>query len=404
MQNATGQLICWRDFVRLNSPAAGATRDRGLVLKGMPGSKVAVQCLDGTRAIENARDVRVADRSNFFPGMVVASASDRGGQLGVVTGAAVELDLVRLGRDDAAEVARGVSPAELRRVREFCPGDYVVSGPWLGRVFEVSLDVDVVFDGGASVCRVTAAGGKLRPVKVEPSNRYNDSVFFPGQRVRGSSSVFEDARWLKGYWKRRYRKGTVSKVETAAVLVYWVASSQLGAKRSVVQASTAPAHQQSPRDLTFFRAGNYFTGFWGVGDRCFFRAPCRRGVHPAGDVGAANRPELAAAGGQAHAATRKPEPRRVRAAAVVRRRNAHDGRRAVAGRDAAVPGSVGVSPSQRATEQPRLLPGPARRQQDVFAWRRRVFWCRHKPQLHGTRPCACRGKRRRQNAPTTMRR
>uniref|UniRef100_K3ZDY3 Uncharacterized protein n=1 Tax=Setaria italica TaxID=4555 RepID=K3ZDY3_SETIT len=287
MQDKAGQFICWLDLVRLNSPAAGSNRDRGLVLKGMPGPKVVVQCLDGTEVTVNARNVRVADRSYFCPGMVVASASDRGGQLGVVTGAAVELDLVRLDGEDAAAtlVARGVSPAELRRVSEFCLGDYVVSGPWLGRVFEVSLDVDVLFDDG-TVCRVTTADGKLWPVGEGSSKRYTN-VFYPGQRVGGRSSVFKAARWLKGYWKPSDGEGTVSKVETASVLVYWVASSQLGAERSVVQASSTPAHQQSPRDLTFFRAGDdVLARFWGVGDRCFFRAPCRRRVLPAGDVGA----------------------------------------------------------------------------------------------------------------------
>ncbi|RCV18764.1 hypothetical protein SETIT_3G329200v2 [Setaria italica] len=108
------------------------------------------------------------------------------------------------------------------------------------------------------------------------------------QSTRGTGrDAVAAARWLKGYWKPSDGEGTVSKVETASVLVYWVASSQLGAERSVVQASSTPAHQQSPRDLTFFRAGDdVLARFWGVGDRCFFRAPCRRRVLPAGDVGA----------------------------------------------------------------------------------------------------------------------
>ncbi|XP_022681027.1 LOW QUALITY PROTEIN: probable ubiquitin-conjugating enzyme E2 23 [Setaria italica] len=185
MQDETGQFIYRRDFVRLNSPAAGSNRDRGLAVKGMSGPKVVVQCLDGTEVTVNARDVLVADRSCFCPGMVVASASDRGGQLGVVTGAAVELDLVRLDGEDAAAalVARGVSSAELRRVSEFCLGDYVVSGPWLGRVFEVSLDVDVLFDDGA-VCRVTTADGKCGPLAWALQNATPTT-----SSIRGSASA-----------------------------------------------------------------------------------------------------------------------------------------------------------------------------------------------------------------------
>nr|CAB3466226.1 unnamed protein product [Digitaria exilis] len=116
-------------------------------------------------------------------------------------------------------------------------------------------------------------------------NLYTNSVFYPGQRVvAGDASVFRAARWVKGYWKPSHGgQGTVSKVETAAVLVYWVASSRLGTDTSLVQASAPPPHQQCPRDLTFFCSGD--AGVWAVVDhlRAGVRGP--HGPAPGGDGG-----------------------------------------------------------------------------------------------------------------------
>ncbi|CAN6347808.1 unnamed protein product [Urochloa humidicola] len=144
----------------------GAHRhDGGLNVRAPPmagggGRFIIMVRADGTEVAKLARDVTVMDRSFLFPGMPVVSASDPGGQIGVVTGVATALDLFRFD-EPTAVVATGVSPAEVRRVRELTLGDYVVSGTWLGRVVEVSIDVDVLF-GDGSVCRVTRAGDRLR--------------------------------------------------------------------------------------------------------------------------------------------------------------------------------------------------------------------------------------------------
>ncbi|CAL4905840.1 unnamed protein product [Urochloa decumbens] len=256
MEDAMGQTIRWRDLV-VFKPSAGAHCDRGLVLKRKPGpNKVAVQRLDGAEVTLNAGDVVVVDRSYLRAGMAVASASPdlAGGQVGVVTDATTALDVVRLdggaGEEEhapaAVVIATAVPPGDLRRVREFCLGDYVVSGPWLGRVFEVSLDVDVMFgDGGAAVCRVARAGSRLWTLNKDSLNRHTNSVFYPGQRVSG-------------------RHGRRARLLPPA--------------SSASPAPPPPPHQQSPRDLTFFCSGETNYGFWGVGDRCFFRAPA------AGDV------------------------------------------------------------------------------------------------------------------------
>ncbi|KAL6623342.1 hypothetical protein ACP70R_033221 [Stipagrostis hirtigluma subsp. patula] len=254
MEHAAAQPIYLLDHVMFRS--TGAHGDYGQLLKPVPDKRdtVAVLC-----AAASAR------------ALVVASASDLGGQFGVVTGVARVLDLVRLDGDQQTRVvAGGVSPADLRRVREFSLGDYVVSGPWLGRVVEVAVDVDVAFGEGA-VCRVTQAEGKLRTVATDSLARQTNCVFYPGQRVVGDSSVFKASRWLTGLWKPTRVAGTIAKVTMASVLVYWVASSQLGTKSALVEASAPPAYQRNPGNLTYFCSPS--SCFWSIGDRCFFRGP-----------------------------------------------------------------------------------------------------------------------------------
>ncbi|TVU17583.1 hypothetical protein EJB05_33627, partial [Eragrostis curvula] len=172
------------------------------------------------------------------------SAGQKNGEATTAVPATTTLDLVQLGNgiNGGEPVARDVSSAELRRVRKLSVGDYVVSGRWLGRVVEVPLAVDVRFDDGA-VCRVADPEDKLAP-------------------VTGGGYVHPAGH-------RSHVEGTVAKVEMAGVLVYWVASPELGTNRYLIRASAPPAWQHNPGDLTLFAS----TGdcFWGVGDCCFFR-------------------------------------------------------------------------------------------------------------------------------------
>lgn len=282
MEDASGRSIRQRDLVAFTrSSAGGAHGDRGRVLDAKPSDRntLSVVCVDGATVEVEPSYCTVIDRSFLYPGIVVSSASDPGGQLGVVTGVHTALDLVRLNVDGEGHhqsvpvaIATGVSPGELRRVRELSLGDYVVSGGWLGRVVEVFLDVDVALDGGGGdACRVTDAGSKLSTVHGRDGlSLYTNSVFYPGQRVVGHWSVFKASKWLRGYWKPNRNSGTVTKVEIAGVLVYWDAPSRLGTDREeLVMASAPPAYQKNPKNLTYFSSPPIC--YWSIGDRCFFR-------------------------------------------------------------------------------------------------------------------------------------
>ncbi|XP_037481776.1 probable ubiquitin-conjugating enzyme E2 23 [Triticum dicoccoides] len=212
---------------------------RGLVVPdtwvhndSLPVGTVTILCVDGSVVTRKAYDVNVVDRSYFHPGEVVGSASDLGG-----------LSL----------------------------GDYVVSGPWLGRVVEVSTDVYVLFDDGA-LCKVPDAESKMLRSVAKADVLYRpemNSPFYPGQRVTGDPcAVFKPSRWLNGHWRPERRAGTVTKLEMSGVLVYWIASAHGGTDQQLVQ-ELAPSAYQSPGNLTFFCSASECT--WGVADTCFLR-------------------------------------------------------------------------------------------------------------------------------------
>ncbi|XBI08755.1 hypothetical protein VPH35_136441 [Triticum aestivum] len=261
--------VYWLDLVRFE-PEIGGFVDRGLVVppngmynpdnRSVPASTFMIFSVDEAVRTGNAGDITLLDRSYLGPGQIVGSASNLGGQIGVVTAATTVLDLIELG-DPTAAAVRAVSPSDLRRVRGLSLGDYVVS-----------LDVDVLFDDGA-VCTVTdAESRKLRSAEKQARYRpQTNTRFYPGQRVTGDPhAVFKASRWLYGHWKPSRQLGTICRVEMAGVLVYWLASALWGTDRQLVQESAPPAYQ-SPRNLTLFCPASDCA--WGVADRCFLREP-----------------------------------------------------------------------------------------------------------------------------------
>ncbi|VAH39056.1 unnamed protein product [Triticum turgidum subsp. durum] len=243
-----------------------------------PADELLMLGIDGLPFSKEAGDTDIAlvDRSFLHVGQAVVSASDVGGQIGVVTGVTTTLDLVDRGGDATGEVIGGLPPSAVRRVRALSLGDYVVSGQgqWLGRVVEVSLDVDVVFDDGA-ICRVTDAESptmQLWPAESTPGlhRQQTNVTFYPGLSVASGdpSVVFGGAQWLSGHWKKRHEVGMVTKVEMAGVLVHWIVSAYGDTDEQFLHGSAPPAYQE-PENLMYFCSA--YECSWGVGDRCFLR-------------------------------------------------------------------------------------------------------------------------------------
>ncbi|KAK1295716.1 putative ubiquitin-conjugating enzyme E2 23 [Acorus calamus] len=191
----------------------------------------------------------------------VQAASDPTGQLGLVVDVNISVDL----RVSSGAIIADVSSRGLQRVRDFAVGDYVVHGPWLGRVDDILDNVTVLFDDG-SICKVL----KADPLRLKPVSKnildYSSFPYYPGLRVRAvSSSVYKSGRWLSGLWKPSRLEGTVTKVQVGAVYVYWIASANPGYGSD---STTAPPEEQNPKNLTVLSCFSHAN--WQLGDWCMF--------------------------------------------------------------------------------------------------------------------------------------
>ncbi|XVE93879.1 hypothetical protein REPUB_Repub01dG0232700 [Reevesia pubescens] len=240
-----------------NESGDGNKGDRDYKCGELQADQIRVLWMDDTEAVQSIKNVTVVDRG-FLHGDYVATASDSTGQVGVVVDVNISVDLLA----PDGSIIKDVYTRDLQRVRDFTVGDYVVLGPWLGRIDDVLDNVNVLFDDG-SVCKVI----KAEPLHLKPSTRNtleDDSNFpyYPGQRVRASSSsVFKNSRWLSGLWKANRLEGTVTKVTAGSVFIYWIASAGYGP-----DSSTAPAEEQNPKNLKLLSCFTHAN--WQVGDWC----------------------------------------------------------------------------------------------------------------------------------------
>ncbi|XP_021998758.1 probable ubiquitin-conjugating enzyme E2 23 isoform X1 [Helianthus annuus] len=222
----------------------------------LPADHVRVLWLDESETTQSLDDVIVVDRA-FLHGDYVAAASNATGQVGVVVDVNITVDLSTID----GKLINHVSSKDLKRVRDFQVGDYVVLGPWLGRIDDVLDNVTVMFDD-ASVCKVL----KADPLRLKPvgKNLLEDAryPYYPGQRVKASSSsVFKNSRWLSGLWKASRLEGTVTNVTAGSAFVYWIASAGYGPDSSIT-----PSEEQNPKNLRLLACFSHAN--WQLGDWC----------------------------------------------------------------------------------------------------------------------------------------
>ncbi|KAL1810985.1 hypothetical protein ACET3Z_021050 [Daucus carota] len=237
--------------------------DSNYKISQLAADQVRVIWMDESETVQNVKDVELVDRG-FLHGDYVASAADPTGQVGSVVDINISVDLMT---GDGSVIA-DVSSRDLKRVRDFAVGDYVVHGPWLGRIDDILDNVTVMFDDG-SVCKVM----KADPLCLKPVGKNNlDDVhfpYYPGQRVKAnSSSVFKNSRWLSGLWRANRLEGTVTKVTVGSVFIYWIASAGYGP-----DSSTTPAEEQNPKNLKLLSC--FMHASWQLGDWCLLPTTSR---------------------------------------------------------------------------------------------------------------------------------
>ncbi|KAG5010603.1 hypothetical protein JHK87_019118 [Glycine soja] len=193
----------------------------------------------------------------FVHGDVVCSLSDPSGQMGRVTSVDLFVDLESI----KGKVLKNVNSKKLLRIRSISEGDYVIKGPWLGRVQRVVDKVTVLFDDGAK-CDITALEReKLLPLT---GNFPEDWQFpyYPGQRVKVKfSSASKSTRWLCDTWRDNHDEGAVCAVEAGLVYVNWISHVLVGCNLSM----SAPKCWQDSKNLTvlsFFSHANWQLGDW----------------------------------------------------------------------------------------------------------------------------------------------
>ncbi|KAG5247944.1 ubiquitin-conjugating enzyme [Salix suchowensis] len=216
-----------------------------MVMIMLMADQVRVVWMGDVKPVQHVNDVTVIDRG-FLHGDYVASASDPTGQVGVVVDVNISVDLLA----PYGSVIKDVSSKDLVRVSEFTVVDDVVD------------DVTVLFDDG-SVCKVKGAEPlHLKPISKGIFEEDEHFPYHPGQRVRAtSSSVFKNSSWLSGLWKANRLEGTVTKVTSGSVFIYWIASASYGS-----DSSTTPAEEQDPKKLELLSC--FAHASWQVGDWC----------------------------------------------------------------------------------------------------------------------------------------
>ncbi|XP_015890104.1 probable ubiquitin-conjugating enzyme E2 24 [Ziziphus jujuba] len=208
----------------------------------------------------------------FMHGDMVCSGTDPSGQMGRVISIDMLVDLENV----QGEVLRDVNSKKLSKIRSISMGDYVVCGPWLGRVDKVVDRLTVVFDDGTK-CEVTAMDrDKILPIS---PNILEDPQYpyYPGQRLQIKlSTVSNSAGWLCGTWKENQDEGTVCAVEVGLVYVDWLASVLTGYESDL----PAPPRVLDSKKLTSLSCFLHAT--WQLGDWCLLSISDRKAVEEKG--------------------------------------------------------------------------------------------------------------------------
>ncbi|URE35773.1 hypothetical protein MUK42_33910 [Musa troglodytarum] len=198
----------------------------------------------------------LAFERNFALGDFVCSITDPSGQLGRV----VDVDLIVDLETTSGGLIKDVNSKRLHRLRSFASGDFVVYGPWLGRIEKTFDAVTILFNNGAKFEILIRDSKDL--TLLYPS--FEDASFplHPGQRVKiNLPTISQSKAWLCGSLKASQDEGIICHVEVGLVYVSWLAS----VVGQSIHSSTPP-HFQDPKNLTLLSCFSHVN--WQLGDRC----------------------------------------------------------------------------------------------------------------------------------------
>ncbi|CAH2059539.1 unnamed protein product [Thlaspi arvense] len=194
----------------------------------------------------------------FMYGDIVRSTTEPSGQSGRVINVDMSVNLESI----HGKIVKDVDTKRLQKLRSISLCDYVINGPWLGRVDKIVERVSVTLDDGSNYEVLVSDQDKLVAI---PPNLLEDSQYsyYPGQRVQVKlAHAPRSTTWLCGNWRENQVVGTVCAVEAGLVYVDWVASIIMGGNRNL----TAPQALQNPENLTLLPSVSHAS--WQLGDWC----------------------------------------------------------------------------------------------------------------------------------------
>lgn len=219
------------------------------------------------QSIEKIDDFLSFERG-FMYGDMVFSVTDPSGQMGRVVGIELLVDLENV----HGKIIKDINSKNLSKIRSFSVGDYVVCGPWIGKVEKVVDLVTVVFDDGTKYEVNAMDQDKLVPIS---PNILEDAQYpyYPGQRVKVKlSTVSKSAKWLCGTWKENQEEGTVCAVEVGLVYVDWLASILTVSNLNL----PSPPRMLESKKLTLLSC--FLHANWQLGDWCVLQVSGHKGV------------------------------------------------------------------------------------------------------------------------------
>lgn len=195
----------------------------------------------------------------YVHGDVVYSGHDRDSQMGKVTNLEMVVDLESLNE----KKLKDISSKKLGRIRSISTGEFVISGPWVGKAEQITDSVTVLFDDGTK-CEFTVTGLEMEKLVPIWPDLMDDSQYpyYPGQRVKAVNlSSSKSTRWLCGSKDLKQDEGTVCSVDSGLVHVNWLGCALLGP-----ESRPAPPSLQNSKDLTVISCFTHSN--WQIGDWC----------------------------------------------------------------------------------------------------------------------------------------
>ncbi|XP_056606679.1 LOW QUALITY PROTEIN: (E3-independent) E2 ubiquitin-conjugating enzyme UBE2O [Triplophysa dalaica] len=184
---------------------------------------------EGTKQDVRETKLKLEDRS-IVPRDFVRHLNLNNKQCGIVTNITTECAVKLVGTNC---VLYPVNSKDLQHVWQFMYGDYIVYDFWLGKVYDLSIQIIVQLSNGARCSMSEEDGAKLYDIYPHVSDVglfFDDAYgFYPGQVLIGPSKAFTNVQWLYGVKpvlsKKSKFRVVVEEVQVVELKVTWITKS-----------------------------------------------------------------------------------------------------------------------------------------------------------------------------------